>query len=100
MVLLVCWFGEKGAGRRTLLALVIFKSLEASKSSASGYKLMAETGLVLLEVVVVVDLLVRVLAVICGSVSGGKHEERQQCIPQKPMMMERLNKRSVVKRYV
>ena len=54
----------------TLAALVVLESLEASKGSASGYNLMAKAGLVLLEIVVVVDLVVRVLAVICWIVSN------------------------------
>lgn len=53
--------------RRTFLALVVFKGLEAGKGSASGYDLVAEAGLVLLEVVIVVDLLVAVLALVYSS---------------------------------
>ena len=54
----------------TLAALVVLESLEASKGSASSDHLMTEAGLVLLEIVVVVDLVVRVLAVICWIVSN------------------------------
>ena len=55
-----------GEGKvRTLAALVVLESLEASKGSASSDQLMTKAGLVLLEVVVVVDLVVRVLAVVC-----------------------------------
>jgi hypothetical protein len=53
-----------------LVALVVLEGLEASKRSTAGYELMAEAGLVLLEVVVVVDLLVRVLALVCRTVSA------------------------------
>jgi hypothetical protein len=47
--------------RRTFFALVILKRLETSECCAAGYDFMAEAGLVLLEVVVVVDLVVRLL---------------------------------------
>jgi hypothetical protein len=49
---------------------MVLESLEASKGSASSDHLMAEAGLVLLEVVVVVDLVIRVLALICWIVSN------------------------------
>jgi hypothetical protein len=63
-------------GRRlTLCALVVFECLEAGKGSTSGNQFMAEAGLVLFEVVVLVDLLVSVFVVIWGSVSCC-------CIPQ------------------
>lgn len=74
-------------GRRTLLALVVLKRLEASKGSTPGYKLMAEAGLVFLEVVVVVDLLVRVLTVVYRSVSNVTgYKRRYEDVPQKPIM--------------
>lgn len=46
---------------------MVLKGFEAYKSSTPSYKLMAETGLIFLEIVVVVHLLVAVLAVIFGS---------------------------------
>jgi hypothetical protein len=61
--------GEGVRDRLALVALVVLKGLEASEGSTAGYELMAEAGLVLLEVVVVVDLLVRVLALVCRAVS-------------------------------
>jgi hypothetical protein len=54
---------------RTLLTLVVLESLEASEGSTSSDHLMAEASLVLLEVVVVVNLLVVVLAAILQKVS-------------------------------
>ena len=73
---------------RTLVALVVLESLEASKGSASGDQLMAEAGLVLLEVVVVVDLVVRVLAVIywVGRSAMSMDEVLIVDVPQKPIV--------------
>jgi hypothetical protein len=62
--------GEGVGDGLALFALVVLEGLEASKGSTAGYELMAEAGLVLLEVVIVVDLLVRVLALICRTVSA------------------------------
>lgn len=78
--------------RRTLRALVILKSLETSKGSTSSNNLVSKAGLVLLEVVVVVDLLVAVLAVVCGSAvsnTNGKPRSKsgmERSIPQKPIL--------------
>jgi hypothetical protein len=52
---------ECGAVGRTLCTLVVLESLKAGKSGAACDQLMAEAGLVLVEVVVLVDLLVVVL---------------------------------------
>ena len=49
---------------------MVLECLETSKGSASSDHLMAEAGLVLLEVVVVVDLLVVVLAAVSQEVSN------------------------------
>jgi hypothetical protein len=54
---------------RTLLTLVVLESLEASEGSTSSDRLVGEASLVLLEIVVVVDLLVVVLAAILQKVS-------------------------------
>ena len=62
--------GEGVGDGLALVALVVLEGLEASKGSTAGYDLMAEAGLVLIEVVVVVDLLVRVLALVCRTVSA------------------------------
>jgi hypothetical protein len=43
---------------------VVLERLEAGESGASGYHLVAEAGLVLVEVVVLVDLLVAVFVVV------------------------------------
>jgi hypothetical protein len=43
---------------------VVFERLEARESRASGYHFVAEAGLVLLEVVILVDLLVAVLVLV------------------------------------
>jgi hypothetical protein len=50
--------------RLTLFALMVFECLEAGKGCTSSNHLMAEAGLVLFEVVVLVDLLVLVFVVI------------------------------------
>jgi len=50
---------------RTLLALVVLESFEASEGSSAGNQFMAEARLVLPEVVVLVHLLVLVFVVIC-----------------------------------
>jgi hypothetical protein len=43
---------------------VVFERLEARESGASGYHLVAEAGLVFVEVVILVDLLVAVFVVV------------------------------------
>jgi hypothetical protein len=56
--------GKEGHGEReeqTFFALVVLKGLESGKCRAAGYDFMAKAGLVLFEVVVVVDLVVRLL---------------------------------------
>lgn len=52
--------GECVRNRLALLALVVLESLEASESSTSCYKLVAEGALVLVKVVILVDLVVGV----------------------------------------
>jgi hypothetical protein len=58
---------------RTLLTLVVLESLEASEGSTSSDCLVGEASLVLLEVIVVVDLLVVVLALVLRKVSELAH---------------------------
>jgi hypothetical protein len=66
---------------------VVLKGLEASEGGTSGYKLMAEASLVLFEVVVVVDLLVAVLAAVCGECQIESVGDRcMKDIPQKPIV--------------
>lgn len=80
---------QKACGEvHTLAALVVLESLKASKGSTSSDQLMAEAGLVLLEVVVVVDLVVRVLAVICwmGRSAMPMDEVLIVDVPQKPIV--------------
>lgn len=76
---------------QTLAALMVLEGLETSEGSTSGYNLMAEAGLVLLEVVAVVDLLVVVLAVVYGgSVSIIGLNTWEEYVPQKPIVNVRL----------
>jgi hypothetical protein len=44
---------------------VVFKCLESGKGSSSGNQFMTEAGLVLLELVVLVDLLVVLFVLVC-----------------------------------
>lgn len=73
--------------RQTLLALAILESFEASKGSASGYNLMAQACLVFLEVVVVVDLLVTVLAVICTLLAPSQSKGSRKTNPRNPLCL-------------
>lgn len=69
--------GEGVRDGLALVTLVVLEGLEASKGSASGYNLMAKAGLVLLEIVVVVDLLVAVLALVYGTCQTDSIDKKQ-----------------------
>lgn len=47
-------------GSHALLALVVLEGLEPGKGRSTSYEFVSETGLVLLKVIVLVDLLVRI----------------------------------------
>lgn len=68
-----------------LVALVVLEGLEASKGGAASDELVAEARLVLLEAVVVVDLLVRVLALVCRTVSALNLRSELEAYPRNPL---------------
>jgi antibiotic biosynthesis monooxygenase (ABM) superfamily enzyme len=60
---------------------MVFECLESGKSSSSGNQFMTEAGLVLLELVVLVDLLVVLFVPVCRCVSVGWIPSRKQKMP-------------------
>jgi hypothetical protein len=67
---------------------VVLKGLEAGEGGTSGDELVAEAGLVLIEVVILVDLLVAVLVVVweIGVSMLSLFRQVEDNIPQKPMV--------------